>query len=168
MEFLSFENQIYILIGVLLLLLILCLVMIIVLCVRFEKLKRRQLFLYDNIKLEPLDVLIENCLLKQTELTTLAEENREKLGQLLKERRKTFDKIAVVRYSSSSDDTDDLSFSVGITNMDSDGIVITGLQQESGTKLSVKSVKSGKSSDDLSDEELFAIQRKKVKYELEE
>lgn len=168
MGFLSFENQVYILIGVLLLLLILCLVIIIVLYVQFEKLKKRQLFLHNNINMEPLDVLLENCLLRQTEIITVTENNSEKIDQLLNERRKTFDKISVVRYSSSSDDIDELNFSIGITNMDSDGIVITGLQQESGTKLSVKSIKGGKSSDDLSDEELYAIQRKKAKYELEE
>ena len=165
---LSFETQMYILIGILLVLLILCLTMIIILCIRFEKLKKRQLYLYGHIKIEPLDALIENCLLRQTELTTITQDNQEKLEQLMNERRKTFDKIAVVRYSSNSDDTDDLSFSVGITNMDADGIVITGLQQASGTKLSVKSVKGGKGNDDLSDEEMFAIQRKKAKYELEE
>ena len=168
MGILSFENQMYILIGVLLVLLIVCLSMVIVLCVRFEKLKKRQLYLYDNMDMEPLDVLLENCLLRQNELTSITEESQKKLEQLLSERRKTFDKIAVVRYSSNSDDIDELNFSVGITNMDSDGIVITGLQQTTGTKLSVKSIKGGKSGDDLSDEELYAIQRKKAKYELEE
>lgn len=146
---LSFENQVYILIAALLFLIILQFILIIVISVRFEKLKKRQKFLNENFKMEPVDVLLENCLLKQTELGIETQKNNDALAKIMKERRKTFDKIAIVRYSSNPDDTGNLSFSVGITNMDSDGIVITGLQQESGTKVFVKSIKGGKSNDDL-------------------
>ena len=163
MTVLSFENQMYILVGVLLLLLILCLILLIVLCVRFERLKKRQMFLYDSMQEKPLDAVLATCLKNQTELFAKTEENQEKLAQLLEERRKTFDKIAVVRYSSGLEDTDEADFSVGITNREGEGIVVTGLQQTAGTKLSVKSVNGEKSSEELTDEELYVIQRKKAK-----
>ena len=86
---------------------------------------------------------------------------RKKTGEIETMQRKSFDKIKVVRYSSSLPDGNEAtSYSIGITNRDGDGIVLTGTEQRNGaTALVVKSVKNGGGKIPLSSAEEFAIRR---------
>ena len=86
---------------------------------------------------------------------------KEKTEILTKNQRKSFDKIKVVRYSSNlPDGTETTGYSIGITNQDNDGIVLTGTeQQDGGTMLIVKSVKGGVSKVPLTPAEDCAVKR---------
>lgn len=86
---------------------------------------------------------------------------KEKTDLIAKNQRKSFDKIKVVRYSSNlPDGTEAKLYSIGITNQDNDGIVLTGTEQpDGGTSLVVKSVKGGVSKVPLTPAEDCAVKR---------
>ena len=88
-------------------------------------------------------------------------ELKEKSEMLAKSQRKSFDKIKVVRYSSTlPDGSETTGYSIGITNQDNDGIVLTGTDQAGGgTALVVKSVKGGVSKVPLTPAEDCAVKR---------
>ncbi|MCR5694073.1 MAG: DUF4446 family protein [Clostridia bacterium] len=86
---------------------------------------------------------------------------REKTEEIERIQRKSFDKIKVVRYSSNlPDGSETIGYSIGITNQEKDGIVLTGTEQADGaTALVVKSVKGGVSKVPLTAAEDCAIKR---------
>ncbi|MBO5417054.1 MAG: DUF4446 family protein [Clostridia bacterium] len=149
----------YIIIGVLSLMVILCFVLIIALSTKLEKVTRRQNLISSHLSGETVDVLLEKSLDRQEELAGQIQKNQENIKKLQDHSLKTFDKIEVLRYSSNPDDENDTSFSIGITNLEENGIIITGLQSSTGTKLLVKKVKRGSAEEDVTDEELSVIDR---------
>jgi hypothetical protein len=149
----------YIIIGVLSLMVILCFVLIIALSTKLEKVTRRQNLISSHLSGETVDVLLEKSIDRQEELAGQIQKNQENIKNLQDHSLKTFDKIEVLRYSSNPDDENDTSFSIGITNLEENGIIITGLQSSTGTKLLVKKVKRGSAEDDVTDEELSVIDR---------
>jgi hypothetical protein len=149
----------YIIIGVLSLMVILCFVLIIALSTKLEKVTRRQNLISSHLSGETVDVLLEKSIDRQEELAGQIQKNQENIKKLQDHSLKTFDKIEVLRYSSNPDDENDTSFSIGITNLEENGIIITGLQSSTGTKLLVKKVKRGSAEDDVTDEELSVIDR---------
>ena len=149
----------YIIIGVLSLMVILCFVLIIALSTKLEKVTRRQNLISSHLSGETVDVLLEKSIDRQEELAGQIQKNQENIKKLQDHSLKTFDKVEVLRYSSNPDDENDTSFSIGITNLEENGIIITGLQSSTGTKLLVKKVKRGSAEDDVTDEELSVIDR---------
>ena len=149
----------YIIIGVLSLMVILCFVLIIALSTKLEKVTRRQNLISSHLSGETVDVLLEKSIDRQEELAGQIQKNQENIKKLQDHSIKTFDKIEVLRYSSNPDDENDTSFSIGITNLEENGIIITGLQSSTGTKLLVKKVKRGSAEEDVTDEELSVIDR---------
>ena len=149
----------YIIVGVLSLMVILCFVLIIALSTKLEKVTRRQNLISSHLSGETVDVLLEKSIDRQEELAGQIQKNQENIKKLQDHSLKTFDKIEVLRYSSNPDDENDTSFSIGITNLEENGIIITGLQSSTGTKLLVKKVKRGSAEDDVTDEELSVIDR---------
>ncbi len=222
-KLMSFETQVYVFIGVLLVLLLLCFILLIVVGSKCKKLARRVEKLEDSMGLgeseeeteepeadEDLEsdaedanapetveisseengaedapeveeetfeqeeaqeapegtVVGEAVLLGEQKIFNETVENeinalKEKTDILTKNQRKSFDKIKVVRYSSNlPDGTETTGYSIGITNQDNDGIVLTGTeQQDGGTMLIVKSVKGGVSKVPLTPAEDCAVQR---------
>jgi hypothetical protein len=138
---------------------ILCFVLIIALSTKLEKVTRRQNLISSHLSGETVDVLLEKSIDRQEELAGQIQKNQENIKKLQDHSLKTFDKIEVLRYSSNPDDENDTSFSIGITNLEENGIIITGLQSSTGTKLLVKKVKRGSAEDDVTDEELSVIDR---------
>lgn len=149
----------YIIVGVLSLMVILCFVLIIALSTKLEKVTRRQNLISSHLSGETVDVLLEKSIDRQEELAGQIQKNQENIKKLQDHSLKTFDKIEVLRYSSNPDDENDTSFSIGITNLEENGIIITGLQSSTGTKLLAKKVKRGSAEDDVTDEELSVIDR---------
>ena len=149
----------YIIIGVLSLMVILCFVLIIALSTKLEKVTRRQNLISSHLSGETVDVLLEKSIDRQEELAGQIQKNQENIKKLQDHSLKTFDKIEVLRYSSNPDDENDTSFSIGITNLEENGIIITGLQSSTGTKLLVRKVKRGSAEEDVTDEELSVIDR---------
>ena len=149
----------YIIIGVLSLMVILCFVLIIALSTKLEKVTRRQNLISSHLSGETVDVLLEKSIDRQEELAGQIQKNQENIKKLQDHSLKTFDKIEVLRYSSNPDDENDTSFSIGITNLEENGIIITGLQTPIGTKVLVKKIRNGKADDELTPEELTVINR---------
>ena len=135
-----------IIVGVLSLMVILCFVLIIALSTKLEKVTRRQNLISSHLSGETVDVLLEKSIDRQEELAGQIQKNQENIKKLQDHSLKTFDKIEVLRYSSSPDD-------------ENDTIIITGLQSSTGTKLLVKKVKRGSAEEDVTDEELSVIDR---------
>ena len=99
------------------------------------------------------------------EIDTLTEKTRDvekKVSDTAALQRKGFDKIKVVRYISPEEDGKSApGYSIGITNQDCEGIVLTGITREdSGTTLEVKSIRNGVSNTPLSKAEECAVMRK--------
>ena len=155
----GFETQLYIIIGVLSLMVVVCFVLIMVLSTKLEKITKRQKVLNRELGTETVDVLLEKCLDKQEDMRLLIEENQGKIKNLESTVPKCFDKVEVVRYSTNPQDENSLSFSIGITNPEENGVILTGMQTLRGTKLTVKKVKKGSADEDITDEELSVIDR---------
>ncbi|MBO7397594.1 MAG: DUF4446 family protein [Clostridia bacterium] len=90
------------------------------------------------------------------------EEVEEKLSNVAAKQRKCFDKIKVVRYNATLPGGETVpGYSIGITNQDSDGVVLTGITAaEGGTSLEVKSIRNGKGNVELTPAEECAVARK--------
>ena len=90
------------------------------------------------------------------------EEVEEKLSNAATKQRKCFDKIKVVRYNATLPGGETVpGYSIGITNQDSDGVVLTGITAaEGGTSLEVKSIRNGKGNVELTPAEECAVARK--------
>ena len=90
------------------------------------------------------------------------EEVEEKLSNAAAKQRKCFDKIKVVRYNATLPGGETVpGYSIGITNQDSDGVVLTGITAaEGGTSLEVKSIRNGKGNVELTPAEECAVARK--------
>lgn len=86
----------------------------------------------------------------------------EKLTETTAKQRKAFDKIKVVRYNATLPGGDTVpGYSIGITNQDSEGVVLTGITAaEGGTALEVKSIRNGKGNVELTPAEECAVTRK--------
>lgn len=86
----------------------------------------------------------------------------EKLTETTAKQRKAFDKIKVVRYNATLPGGDTVpGYSIGITNQDSEGVVLTGITAaEGGTSLEVKSIRNGKGNVELTPAEECAVTRK--------
>ncbi len=166
----SFENQIYIALGLVLLLVLICFVLLIVVSSKYRKLKAlletdedggdlQEVESGDFYEGEGIDSDAGVVTGDFSEKLTALEQN---LDIISEKQQKCFDKIKVLRYNQSlSDNTTADSFSIGITNHLAEGIVITGIEQPDGsTKIVVKSIKNGVSNIELTKAEQVAVTRK--------
>lgn len=73
-----------------------------------------------------------------------------------------FDRINIVRYCAAGENGAKMSYSVGLTNSNEDGLVITGLHYRNTTNLYFKEVHEGIGDFPLSSEEKEAVGRSKI------
>lgn len=158
-EAITFQALVYTCIGVLFALTLLCVVLICLLISNVNKTKLIKQQLDELAEDKPLAEVLVKTIEKQEEAMDKTDDLTQKIDVLSCGMRKTFDKIAVVRYSAISDNVSEPSFSVGITNSDDDGILITGIQDVGGTRVTVKTVNGGKCSEKLTREEKKALER---------
>jgi hypothetical protein len=83
----------------------------------------------------------------------------EGLENLKKESRLHIQKVGIVRYNPFSNVGGDQSFSIALLNSNNDGLVVTGLYAEGGSRVYSKPIKNGGSPYTLSKEEVQAIQK---------
>lgn len=82
---------------------------------------------------------------------------------VLEEKQKTnFDRLDIVRYFASDKDEGRSSYSIGLTNANKDGMVLTALMYRNGMNLYAKQLSEGVSDVPLSEEEKEAVSRSKV------
>lgn len=67
-------------------------------------------------------------------------------------------KIGLVRYNAFRDVGSDLSFAIAILDREDNGVVLNGLYGSESSNIYAKPIKQGKSSYQLSDEEMYAIE----------
>ena len=83
------------------------------------------------------------------------------LTQIYKDNRNNFQKIGFVRFNPFDDSGGNISFSIAMLNAHDDGFVISSLHGRQGTRVYSKTVRSGLSESQLTDEELQAIKEAK-------
>lgn len=94
-----------------------------------------------------------NC--KLTDIT-------DRLDTLETKQQNNLDKVNVVRYFATDKNEGRASYSVGITNAQKDGLVLTALMYRNGMNMYVKQIEDGVSDYPLSEEEKEAVSRSKV------
>lgn len=140
-------------------LLIICLVFIYILYGKLSEIKKRQMRLSEKLsgkKAEDLmyDIINDNIKTKK-EIQNVIKE----LNDIRYRQSRCFDKVNIVRYHTTSDNEAKLSYSVGLSNENGDGLIITGLQYRQGCNMYYKQIKEGIPDYKLSEEEMRALDR---------
>ena len=124
---------------------------------RFLKLERlRKEFFASGLNKDLEQILID----QNRALTKLSQELKEQdqsLTGIYKDNRNNFQKIGFVRFNPFDDSGGNVSFTLALLNAYDDGFVISSLHGREGTRVYAKTVKSGMSGSQLTDEELKAI-----------
>ena len=98
----------------------------------------------------------------ELELNSKLTDITDRLDTLETKQQNNLDKVNVVRYFATDKNEGRASYSVGITNAQKDGLVLTALMYRNGMNLYVKQIEDGVSDYPLSDEEKEAVSRSKV------
>ncbi len=130
--------------------------------VRLNKIKRTQdklLSLFDN----------EESVEKVLSFAEDFGESKQNIARLqrdfvqLREKQKScFDRVNIVRYYAAGENEAKMSYSVGLSNENEDGLIITGLHYRAGVNMYFKEVRDGVGDYPLSKEEKEAVSRSKV------
>lgn len=155
------KNLIIIFIGILCLILINMVLVIIALAKQARMIKTQKVFttLFSG---ETVEDLLYKSLAQQEEIAEEALKIRKELLALENRQKTNFDRIGLVRYSASAENEARLSYSIGISNENEDGLVITALNYRNGMNLYTKYIKDGISDVELSEEEKKALSRTKL------
>lgn len=127
-----------------------------------SSMKKRQLKLSEKLSGQRAEDLMYNIIEEEDYIKKEVRSIRRDLNNVKEKQNKCFDKIKIVRYPSTSENEAKLSYSVGITNENGDGLVITGLQYRQGCNMYYKQLKEGVPDYELSKEEQSAINRSNV------
>lgn len=147
---------------VLILILMINSVFIIVLFQKLSRIRRSQKVLTELFSGETVEELLFKALEQQEAISTEAVNLKNQILQLENKQRKCFDRIGIVRYSASSDIGAKLSYSIGISNENEDGLVITGLHFRNGVNMYYKHINEGVPDIELSEEEKKAVTRTRI------
>ena len=127
-----------------------------------SSMKKRQLRLSEKLSGQRAEDLMYNIIEEEDYIKKEVRSIRRDLNNVKEKQNKCFDKIKIVRYPSTSENEAKLSYSVGLTNENGDGLVITGLQYRQGCNMYYKQLKEGVPDYELSKEEQSAINRSNV------
>ena len=109
-------------------LLIICFILIYVLFNKLNFTRKRQARLEDQLSGKSAEELLYELLEEDKNLKKQIKEVHYEILGLKEKQNKCFDKVKIVRYHTTSDNEAKLSYSVGLSNENGDGLVITGLQ----------------------------------------
>lgn len=84
------------------------------------------------------------------------------LAQVQEKQKSCFDRVNIVRYYAAGESEAKMSYSVGLSNENEDGLIITGLHYRAGVNMYFKEVREGIGDYPLSKEEKEAVCRSKV------
>lgn len=143
-------------------LLMVCFVIIYKLYREVSSMKKRQLRLSEKLSGQRAEDLMYNIIEEEDYIKKEVRSIRRDLTGVKEKQNRCFDKIKIVRYPSTSENEAKLSYSVGLTNENGDGLVITGLQYRQGCNMYYKQLKEGVPDYELSKEEQSAINRSNV------
>lgn len=148
-------------IYIMLVLVLLILVLIIIMCVnavKMKKLKKRfEKFMSKD------DVNLEELLVQYTKKLNVLLQNEKEMQTSIEHMEKVVkncvQKVGVVRYQAIQNMGADLSYTVALLDENDDGVVFNGIYGRDGCYTYAKPIQEGKSSYNLSDEELQAIEK---------
>lgn len=140
-------------------LLIICFVVIYKLYKKVNLLQKKQLILNDKLSGQSAEDLLYDILRNEIEIKSDLKDVHKEISVIQEKQNKCFDKVKIVRYHTTADNEAKLSYSVGISNENGDGLVITGLQYRQGCNMYYKQVKEGIPDIELSQEEKNSIDR---------
>lgn len=143
-------------------LLIICFIIIYKLYREITSMKKRQLRLSEKLSGQRAEDLMYNIIEEDNYTQKELKNIKRELIDIREKQNRCFDKVKIVRYPSTSENEAKLSYSVGITNENGDGLVITGLQYRQGCNMYYKHLKEGIPDYELSNEEKTAINRSNV------
>lgn len=143
-------------------LLIICFILIYVLFNKLNFTRKRQAQLEDQLSGKSAEELLYELLEEDKNLKKQIKEVHYEILGLKEKQNKCFDKVKIVRYHTTSDNEAKLSYSVGLSNENGDGLVITGLQYRQGCNMYYKQIKEGVSDFELSEEEKLSLNRTNV------
>lgn len=84
------------------------------------------------------------------------------LAHVQEKQKSCFDRVNIVRYYAAGESEAKMSYSVGLSNENEDGLIITGLHYRTGVNMYFKEVRDGVGDYPLSKEEKEAVSRSKV------
>lgn len=140
-------------------LLIICFVVIYKLYKKVNVLQKKQLILNDKLAGQAAEDLLYDVLRNEIEIKSDLKAVHKEISVIQEKQSKCFDKVKIVRYHITADNEAKLSYSVGLSNENGDGLVITGLQYRQGCNMYYKQVKEGVPDIELSQEERNSIDR---------
>ncbi|WP_054739420.1 DUF4446 family protein [Cellulosilyticum ruminicola] len=109
------------------------------------------------------DIDLEGLLVQYTKhINELVESNNEVravMQQVETDLNDCVQKVGIVRYQAIAHTGADLSFAIALLNKQNDGIVLNGIYSRDGSYTYAKPIKDGKSTYNLSDEEIQALEQ---------
>lgn len=155
-EMLLSQYMVYIMLG----LVLLVLVLIIIMCVNAVKMKKLKKRFEKFMSKE--DVNLEELLVQYTKKLNVLLQNEKEMQTSIEHMERNFkncvQKVGVVRYQAIQNMGADLSYTVALLDENNDGVVFNGIYGRDGCYTYAKPIKEGKSSYNLSDEEIQAIE----------
>ncbi len=149
------NNIQYFMIG----LICLVIVLIVLICINTYKLKKLRVRLEKFMSKEDID--LEELLVQYTKKLGALLQNEKEMQTSIQHMEKTIkncvQKVGVVRYQAIANMGADLSYTIALLDEQNDGVVLNGIYGREGCYTYAKPVKDGKSTYNLSDEEIQAI-----------
>ena len=156
-EMLLDQYMIYIILALVLLILVL----IIIMCVNVVRMKKLQKRFEKFMSKE--DVNLEELLVQYTKKLNVLLQNEKEMQTSIEHMEKAVkncvQKVGVVRYQAIQNMGADLSYTVALLDENDDGVVFNGIYGRDGCYTYAKPIQEGKSTYNLSDEELLAIEK---------
>ena len=140
-------------------LLIICFICIYLMYSKINDMKKRQLKLSEQLAGRNAEDLLYDVMEEESGIKREIHSVKSEISNLKEKQNKCFDKVKIIRYHTTADNEAKLSYSVGISNENGDGLVITGLQYRQGCNMYYKQIKEGVSDYALSVEEQRSLDR---------
>ena len=140
-------------------LLIICFILIYVLYNKIGDMNKRQLRLSEKLAGKRAEDLLYDIIDNEKEIKTEMQSIKNDMNNIKEKQNKCFDRVKIIRYHTTADNEAKLSYSVGISNENRDGLIITGLQYRQGCNMYYKQIKEGVPDYELSEEEKCAVER---------
>lgn len=146
----------FIVLGILL---IACFIIIYHLYKKVNDMQKRQSKINDKLTGDNIEDLLYSILKEENNIKKDIKSINNEIYKIKNKQNKCFDKVKIIRYHTTADNEAKLSYSVGISNENGDGLVITGLQYRQGCNMYYKQIKEGISDFELSQEERLSLDR---------
>ncbi len=153
------EAQKDLVIIVLSLILLVSIAVFIMASARTRRLEKRYRALLGSTEGRNAEVLLLDYIARTNSLSVQLEQTQSELTDLRNVSRQHVQKVGILRYNAFDDIGGEQSFSLALLDANATGVVISGLCGREETRVYAKPVKAGRSTHNLSDEEITAIAR---------